>query len=157
MAGAIPKRRSALDKEGVTMGRWAENRLSVLTRMKDLEGKREFSFPDIRDWKVLNTTGHDVGKVEEVFVDPNTLEPGMALLHYRKLLNANTKMLLVPWHELRIGDEFVQTRWSEAELLPETARQVPPTQPATVVAVPVEVTMRPHPPEPRLTPRIRAD
>ncbi len=107
------------------MGQWPGNRLSVLTRVTDLAGMREFSFPDIRGWQVLNTTGHKVGMVEEVFVDPNTLEPGMALLHYQKFLNVNTKMLLVPWHELRLGDGFVQTRWAEEELLPETARQVP--------------------------------
>ena len=127
------------------MGHWPVNRLSVLTRMEDLDGKRRFSFPDIRGWRVLNTTGHEVGKVGEVFVDPNTREPGMALLHYRKLMNRNTKSFLVPWHELRLGDHFVQTRWSEATLLPETARQVPAARAAATVAEPVEITMRPHP------------
>src|SRR5947209_17424368 len=110
------------------MGQWPENRLAALMRMEDLGGKRDFSFPDIRGWNVVNTTGHKVGAVEEVFVDPNTMEPGMALLHYQKFMNANTKKLLVPWHELRVGDQFVQTRWSEEELLPGTALQVPPSQ-----------------------------
>jgi sporulation protein YlmC with PRC-barrel domain len=127
------------------MGQWPENRLSVLMRITDLEGKRAFEFPDIRGWKVFNTTGHEVGKVEEVFVDPNTREPGMVLLNYQKLLNPNTKTLLVPWHELRLGDGFAQTRWSEEELLPETARQVPVAWPATSVATPVEVMLKPHP------------
>jgi sporulation protein YlmC with PRC-barrel domain len=145
--------RLAAMKEGSAMGQWPENRLSVLMQMNDLEGKREFSFPDIRGWKVLNTTGHEVGKVEEVFVDPNTREPGMVLLHYQKPLNPNTKKLLVPWHELRLGDRFAQTRWSEEELLPETARQVPAAQPATAVAESVEVTLRPHPPAEPITSR----
>jgi sporulation protein YlmC with PRC-barrel domain len=113
--------------------------------MEDLEGTRQFSFPDIRGWQVLNTTGHRVGKVEEVFVDPNTLEPAMVLLQYQKLMNPNTKQLLVPWQELRVGGEFVQTRWSEDELLPETARQVPPSDSASDLARPVEVTLTPHP------------
>ena len=81
--------------------------------IKDLEDSREFSFPDIRGWKVLNTTGHPVGKVEEVFVDPNTLQPGWVLLHYQKFMNFNTKSLLVPWSEIRLGERTVQTRPTE--------------------------------------------
>jgi hypothetical protein len=95
------------------MGQMTDNRLIAYTRMSDLEQFREFSLPDIRGWKVLNTTGHEVGKVEEVFVDPNSLEPGWALLHYQKFLNPNTKSLLVPWSELRLGNKTVQTRPTE--------------------------------------------
>jgi sporulation protein YlmC with PRC-barrel domain len=127
------------------MGHWPENRLAALMPMGDLDGKREFRFPDLRGWRVVNTTGHPVGQVEEVFVDPNTLEPGMVLLHYQKFMNGNTRRLLVPWHELRVGDDFVQTRWSEATLLPETARRVPVTRRADALAVPVEVKLTPHP------------
>ena len=75
------------------MGQMPDNRLIAFTRMSDLEDSREFSFPDIRRWKVLNTTGHPVGKVEEVFVDPNTLQPGWVLIHYQKFMNFNTKSL----------------------------------------------------------------
>jgi hypothetical protein len=95
------------------MGQMADDRLKAYMPMSDLEDSRDFAFPDIRGWKVLNTTGHDVGKVEEVFVDPNTLEPAWALLHYQKFMNFNTKRLLVAWSELRIGDSTVQTRPSE--------------------------------------------
>jgi sporulation protein YlmC with PRC-barrel domain len=100
----------------MTMGQIADDRLKAYTRMTDLEDSRDFAFPDIRGWKVLNTTGHPVGTVEEVFVDPNTLEPGWALLHYQKFLNFNTKKLLVAWSELRLGDKTVQTRPSEESL-----------------------------------------
>lgn len=95
------------------MGQMPDNRLIAYTRMSDLEDSREFSFPDIRGWKVLNTTGHPVGKVEEVFVDPNTLQPGWVLLHYQKFMNFNTKSLLVPWSEIRLGERTVQTRPTE--------------------------------------------
>jgi hypothetical protein len=104
------------------MGQMNEDRLIAFTRMGDLEDSREFSFPDIRGWKVLSPHGHEVGKVEEVFVDPNTLEPGWVLLHYQKFLNFNTKSLLVPWSELRLGDGTVQTRPSEE------SRAAPDTQ-----------------------------
>jgi sporulation protein YlmC with PRC-barrel domain len=98
------------------MGEIPANRLIAFTRMTDLEGKRTFQFPDIRGWKVLNTTGHEVGKVEEVFVDPNTLEPAMALLKYQKFLNRNTKKLLVPWNEVQIlGEGKVRTRPTEEQ------------------------------------------
>jgi sporulation protein YlmC with PRC-barrel domain len=98
------------------MGEIPANRLTAFTRMTDLEGKRTFQFPDIRGWKVLNTTGHEVGKVEEVFVDPNTLEPVMALLNYQKFLNRNTKKLLVPWNEVQIlGEGKVRTRPTEEQ------------------------------------------
>ena len=102
------------------MGQWPENRLRACMPMGDLEGKRDFNFPDIRRLPIMNTTGHKVGTVKEVFVDPNTLEPRFAYLDYHKFLKFNTKSLLVPWEELVIGPEYVQTRWTEDELLPET-------------------------------------
>jgi len=99
------------------MGTMPANRLTAFTRMTDLEGKREFHFPDLRGATVVNTTGHPVGIVEEIFVDPNTLEPAMALLHYKKFLNFNTKKLLVPWSELQILNENqVRTRPTEEQL-----------------------------------------
>src|SRR5689334_6006817 len=97
------------------MGQWPENRLEAYMPMGDLEDTREFEFDDIRGWQVLNTTGHKVGSVKDVFVDPNTLEPGFALLHYEKFMNWNTKSLLVPWSELRFGPDYVQTRPAEDE------------------------------------------
>ena len=97
------------------MGQMPINRLIAFTRMSDLEESREFGFPDIRGWKVLNTTGHPVGKVEEIFVDPNTLQPGWVLLHYHKFMNFNTKSLLVPWSELRLGEKTVHTRPTEEQ------------------------------------------
>jgi len=91
-------------------------RLPALMPMSDLDGKREFQFPDIRRWDVLSTTGHKVGTVEEIYVDPNTLVPEMVLLHYRKFLNRNTKRLLVPWEEVQIvGKGQIRTRPTEEQ------------------------------------------
>jgi ribosomal 30S subunit maturation factor RimM len=105
------------------MGQMPEHRLTAFTPMSDLEDSREFHFTDIRGWKVLNTTGHPVGTVEEVFVDPNTLAPGWVLLDYQKFMNLNTKSLLVPWSELRVGDQTVQTRPSEQPPAQERASE----------------------------------
>ena len=102
------------------MGQMPENRLQAWMPMGDLEGKRDFNFTDIRGYKILNTTGHKVGVVKDIFVDPNTLEPCFAFLNYEKFMNFNTKHYLVPWAELRIGDSYVQTRWTEEHLTPET-------------------------------------
>jgi sporulation protein YlmC with PRC-barrel domain len=116
------------------MGEMPVNRLTAFTRMTDLEGKRTFQFPDIRGWKVLNTTGHEVGKVEEVFVDPNTLEPVMALLHYQKFMNTNTKKLLVPWNEVQIlGEGKVRTRPTEEQFAdaPEWQEEMSDWRPVT--------------------------
>ena len=91
--------------------------------MSDIEDTRDFSFQDLRGFAIMNTTGHKVGSVKEVFVDPNTLEPRFALLDYDKgfrFRNNHTKDLLVPWRELIIGNDYVQTRWTEENLLPET-------------------------------------
>ncbi len=115
------------------MGHISDDRLIAYTRMSDIEDSREFSFPDIRGWKVLNTTGHEVGKVEEVFVDPNTLEPGWVLLHYQKFLNFNTKSLLVPWSELRLGDRTVQTRPAEEPRASLQAVEEPDEEPAVAL------------------------
>jgi sporulation protein YlmC with PRC-barrel domain len=108
------------EKGDPRMGQTTEKRLEAFMPMADLEGKRSFSFTDIRGFEILNTTGHKVGKVQEVFVDPNTLEPGFALLDYQKFMNFNVKHLLVPWHELILGEGYVQTRWTEDQLLPHT-------------------------------------
>lgn len=99
------------------------NRLRAYMPMGDLEGKREFDFQDIRGYQILNTTGHKVGTVKEIYVDPNTLDPCFAFLDYQKFMNFNVKSFLVPWEELIIGHDFVQTRWTEQELLPETRRE----------------------------------
>lgn len=99
------------------------NRLRAYMPMGDLEGKREFDFQDIRGYQILNTTGHKVGMVKEIYVDPNTLDPCFAFLDYQKFMNFNVKAFLVPWEELIIGQDFVQTRWTEQELLPETQRE----------------------------------
>jgi sporulation protein YlmC with PRC-barrel domain len=102
------------------MGQMPENRLQAWMPMSDLEGKRDFNFTDIRGYKILNTTGHKVGTVKDIFVDPNSLEPCFAFLNYEKFMNFNTKHYLVPWAELRIGDSYVQTRWTEERLTAET-------------------------------------
>lgn len=95
------------------MGQMPANRLEAYMPMGDLEDSRDFNFQDIRGWDVLNTTGHRVGAVKDVYVDPNTLEPHFALLDYQKFMNFNVKDLLVPWHELMIGDGEVRTRPAE--------------------------------------------
>jgi sporulation protein YlmC with PRC-barrel domain len=105
------------------MGQFPGNRLRAYMPMADLEGKRDFNFQDIRGFKIMNTTGHKVGTVKNVFVDPNTLEPHFAFLDYEKFMNRNVKSFLVPWEELIIGDGYVQTRWAEDELLPETVAE----------------------------------
>lgn len=102
------------------MGQSSENRLQAYMPIGSLEKHREFAFRDIRGFQVMNTTGHQVGTVKDIFVDPNTLEPHFAYLDYQKFMNRNTKSLLVPWDELIIGDGYVQTRWTEEQLLPET-------------------------------------
>jgi sporulation protein YlmC with PRC-barrel domain len=105
------------------MGDISHNRLQAWMPMSDLDGKRDFNFTDIRGFKIMNTTGHPVGTAKEVFVDPNTLEPGFAFLSYERFMNSNTKHYLVPWDELRIGEGYVQTRWTEEHLLPETLQE----------------------------------
>ena len=95
------------------MGQMPANRLEAYMPMGDLEKTRDFNFEDIRGWKVLNTTGHKVGSVKDVYVDPNTLEPHFALLDYEKFMNFNVKDLLVPWHELMLGEGEVRTRPAE--------------------------------------------
>ena len=95
------------------MGQMPANRLEAYMPMGDLEKTRDFNFQDIRGWKVLNTTGHKVGAVKDVYVDPNTLEPHFALLDYQKFMNFNVKDLLVPWRELMLGEGEVRTRPAE--------------------------------------------
>jgi sporulation protein YlmC with PRC-barrel domain len=99
--------------------------------MSALEETRDFTFQDVRDFPVMNTTGHRVGAVEEIYVDPNTREPAFALLNFdrfnnlEKVLNwkFDVKQLLVVWDDLILGDDYVQTRWTESHLRPETLEE----------------------------------
>lgn len=99
--------------------------------MSALEDKRDFSFRDIRDYPVMNTTGHRVGSVDEIFVDPNTRDPMFALLNFDRFTNLDkvlnwkfdVKQLLVAWEDLILGDDYVQTRWTESHLRPETLEE----------------------------------
>jgi len=116
------------------MSEISTRRLPALTRMSELDGKRTFEFTDIRGWKILNTTGHEIGKVEEVFVDPNTLEPMLVLLDYRKFLQFNTKKLLVPWTETQIlAEGKVRTRPTEEQFAdaPEWSEETTDWNPVT--------------------------
>jgi phosphosulfolactate synthase (CoM biosynthesis protein A) len=119
---------AALEAEGTRDPDWA-----IMQAQRFLEAgaslimiESEGITENVREWRtevaarIINALGLD-----QVFVDPNTPEPDIALLHYKQFLNFSTKMLLAPWHELRVGPDFVTTRWSEEELRPETEAQCP--------------------------------
>ena len=73
------------------MGQWPENRLQAFMPMDDLEDVRELNFTDIRGFRILNTTGHPVGSVKEVFVDPNTLGGYAIILGFMCLFMINAE------------------------------------------------------------------
>lgn len=80
-------------------------------RTADLSGEPT---ADPRGFTVLNTTGHDVGKVDDLYVDPNTRQPYFALLNLgNHTLGMGNRSVLVDFDDLEIrGDEKVQVRIS---------------------------------------------
>jgi len=68
-------------------------------RMSSMGG----AFEDPRGFVVMNTTGHDVGKVEDLYVDPNTRTPQFAVL---KLGNT----------PLGIGDRHVLVAFQDVDI-----------------------------------------
>ena len=65
---------------------------------------------DPRGYKVLNTAGHTVGKVSDLYVDPHTREPFFALLSLGSHpLGLGNRQVLVGYSDLEVtGDKQVQ-------------------------------------------------
>lgn len=65
---------------------------------------------DPRGYAVLNTTGHEVGKVADLYVDPHTREPYFALLSLgHHPLHLGDRRVLVGFNDLEItGDKQVK-------------------------------------------------
>lgn len=61
---------------------------------------------DPRGYTVLNTTGHDVGKVEDLYVNPNTREPLFALLQLgNNPLGIGDRHVLIDFDDLEVDSE----------------------------------------------------
>ena len=65
---------------------------------------------DPRGFAVLNTTGHTVGKVADLYVDPHTREPYFALLSLgNHALGIGNRQVLVGYGDLEtLGDKQVK-------------------------------------------------
>ncbi|MBV9851208.1 MAG: PRC-barrel domain-containing protein [Armatimonadetes bacterium] len=65
---------------------------------------------DPRGFAVLNTTGHHVGKVADLYVDPHTREPYFALLSLGgHALGIGNRQVLVGYNDLEVvGDKQVK-------------------------------------------------
>src|SRR5579862_4907366 len=63
-------------------------------------------FQDPRGCAVRNPTGNDVGKVEDIYVDPNTREPRFALLNLGSHpLGIGNRHVLVDFCDVEIQDD----------------------------------------------------
>lgn len=67
---------------------------------------------DPRGFTVRNTTGHDVGKVDDLYVDPHTREPHFALLSLgNHALGIGNRRVLVGFDDLELtGEKQVKVR-----------------------------------------------
>lgn len=67
---------------------------------------------DPRGFSVMNTTGHNVGKVEDLYVDPHTRLPYFALLSLgNHTLGIGNRKVLVGFDDLQMtGDKEVHVR-----------------------------------------------
>ena len=61
---------------------------------------------DPRGFTVVNTTGHDVGKVQDLYVDPNSRLPHFALLQLgNNPLGIGDRQVLVEFSDIELADE----------------------------------------------------
>ena len=78
-------------------------------RDKDSKGTvetRPGTFGNPRGYKVLNNTGNEVGKVEDVYVDPHTREPFFALLSLgNHVLGIGNRRVLVAFSDIEVTSE----------------------------------------------------
>jgi sporulation protein YlmC with PRC-barrel domain len=59
---------------------------------------------DPRGFAVINTTGHDVGKVVDLYVDPHTRQPYFAVLSLgNHTLGMGNRQVLVAYGDLEVG------------------------------------------------------
>ncbi len=67
---------------------------------------------DPRGYSVQNPTGHEVGKVDDLYVDPHTRQPHFALLSLgNHTLGIGNRRILVAYNDLTaIGNKKVQVR-----------------------------------------------
>lgn len=67
---------------------------------------------DPRGFAVMNTTGHNVGKVEDLYVDPHTRQPYFALLSLgNHTLGIGDRKVLVAFDDLLLtGDKEAHVR-----------------------------------------------
>lgn len=87
-------------------------------RDKDSKGKVQpgtvagAGLNDARGYAVVNTTGHNVGKVEDLYVDPHTRQAHFALLSLgNHTLSIGNRHVLVGFDDLEIlGDKQVKVR-----------------------------------------------
>ena len=67
---------------------------------------------DPRGYGIENATGHHVGKVEDLYVDPHTREPHFAVVSLgTHTLGIGNRHVLIPYDDLTvIGNKQVQVR-----------------------------------------------
>ncbi len=67
---------------------------------------------DPRGYRVMNTTGHDVGKVDDLYVDPNTRQPHFALVSLgNHTLGIGDRRVLIGYQDLEMtGEKQVRVR-----------------------------------------------
>lgn len=79
----------------------------VLEKLSDLEEAAALlgDFHDIRGMRVVNTTGEEVGHVDELYVDPKSQQVSMVGITFGGMLGFNAKHVLVPMDQLQIMDD----------------------------------------------------
>ena len=90
----------------------------ILERLSEIELRDESRSPhprpsrDPRGRKVLNTTNHEVGKVDDLYVDPNPRQPNYAVLGLgNHALGIGNRSVLVRFEDLTIeGSDYVRVR-----------------------------------------------
>lgn len=96
------------EKMGSTYGRdEAERGPLVLERLSDLSAAKKLlgDFIDIRGMTVVTPNGEDVGRVDNLYIDPKQHQPVMAEITFGGLWGFGAKRVMVPMDQIERVDE----------------------------------------------------
>ncbi|MHB0999032.1 MAG: PRC-barrel domain-containing protein [Armatimonadota bacterium] len=101
----------------------AEKGPMVLERLSDLDEATRLlgSFKDIRGYSVINPRGDEVGRVDDLYMDPKQGKLAMASITFGGVWGFGAKRVLIPMDQLEIVDD----RYIRVITTPEIVKGAP--------------------------------
>ncbi|MCC4770195.1 hypothetical protein FXV91_08295 [Methanosarcina sp. DH2] len=99
------ERLSRLERERMEAEKWQETESARMARMGGMASRENPDFlsaTTIKGDKVVNTSGEDLGKIEELMIDLRDGRIAYAVLSFGGFLGMGDKLFAIPWQSLRL-------------------------------------------------------